>query len=103
MFDTPFDTGVDRPVFLVESYAPGHDAAHFRRRTAGVTSDIEILHAAYVPSDDTAYWLVRADTDQQISQAWQAAGCRFDRVLAAVLIDRPAAAFDHPRDHRSEP
>ena len=95
MVEMPYTPGRRRPAFLVEAYAPGHDAAHFRRRTAGVSNDIEILHAAYVPTDDTAYWLVRADTDEQVNQAWSAAGCAFDRVLAAVLIDRPFDQGSH--------
>ena len=95
MRDTPIATAVSRPVFLVEAYAPGHDAAHFRRRTAGVSRAVEILHAAYVPDDDTAYWLLRADNHQQVAQAWSAAGCAFDRVLSAVLIDRPYDQGSH--------
>lgn len=84
--------------FIVESYVPGGTEADFRRGTAELhrhldragLAQVELVHAAYVPSDQSAYWIVRAGSTRSVVEAWGAAGVAADRVLAVVVLD-PAA------------
>ncbi len=81
--------------FIVEAYAPGGSAAEFERDTAEVTAaigrlggakPIELMQAAYVPADQSAFWIVRADSLGLVADAWAAAGVANQRVLPAVVV-----------------
>lgn len=83
--------------FIVESYAPGGTEADFRRGTAELgrhRDRIELVHAAYVPADQAAYWVVRAASAGTVAEAWAAAGVSVDRVLAAVVVEPAHPAAD---------
>ena len=76
--------------FLVESYVPGGTEADFRRGTAELERHrdrVELVHAAYVPADQSAYWIVHAVSPSTIVEAMAAAGVTPDRVLAAVVVE----------------
>lgn len=83
--------------FIVESYVPGGTEADFRRGTAELDryrDRIELVHAAYVPADQAAYWVVRAVSPRTVEEAWAAAGVAADRVLAAVVVEPAHPAAD---------
>lgn len=87
--------GAMTTAFIVEAYAPGGSADEFERDTADVVAaidrlggatPIELVQAAYVPADQSAFWIVLAESLCLVTDAWQAAGVANQRVLPAVVV-----------------
>ena len=81
-------------VFLVEHYWPGVTQASFAdatervaaavRRLADSGAEIRFMHSTLVPEDEAAFCVLSADSEQQVVDAYGAAGIRFERILPAV-------------------
>jgi len=97
------------PVFLVERYLPptaaGNLAASVSRAAQlctlsagpGPASEVQYLHSAYLPTEDTCFCLFRAATADAVRALNDEAGFALDRITAAVLLYPTSPAPDEPR------
>lgn len=107
---TPRLHGLDSPssVFLVERYLPpaaaGNLAASVSRTArlctlsakSGSASEVQYLHCAYLPAEDTCFCLFRAATADAVCALNDEAGFALDRITAAVLLYPASPAPDTP-------
>jgi hypothetical protein len=101
-------------VFLVERYLPaaaaGNLAASVSRAAQlctlsavrGPASQVQYLHSAYLPTEDTCFCLFRAATAEAVSALNEEAGFALDRITAAVLLYPISPASDEPRKTRTK-
>lgn len=104
-------TSEPHPTFVVERYWPDSSPAEFERvttRLSGtiVRSGIEglmLVHSTYVPTDETAQWVVRAPSAGAVEALFATAGVTFERLLPAIesAVTRPSPTH-HRADRRSE-
>lgn len=93
-------------VFLVEHYWPGVTQASFAEATSRVAgavrqmaesgAEIQFLHSTLVPEDEAAYCVLSADSERDVTAAYEAAAVPFERILAAVESATPGRASPLP-------
>jgi hypothetical protein len=96
-------------VFLVERYLPpaaaGNLAASVSRAAqlctlsaeSGSASEVQYLHCAYLPAEDTCFCLFRAATPDAVRALNDEAGFALDRITAALLLYPDGPAPDETR------
>jgi hypothetical protein len=85
--------------FLVEAYVPAAVAHDTHSGVDGVAdaagelsregTPVRLLHAIFVPEDETGFYLYQARSSEAVREAATRAGLRFERVTEA-LTDRLA-------------
>jgi hypothetical protein len=85
---------VTRETYLVEHYRPGDRAEELVRLTDRVRAGVDDLERAgkpirfirstIVPSDESVLCIVQAVSVELVREAYARAGCRFDRISAAI-------------------
>ncbi|HET9242676.1 MAG TPA: nickel-binding protein [Gaiella sp.] len=80
--------------FLVEHYWPGVTPAEFgdaarrvrasAQRLARDGKRVRYLHSTLVPVDESAFCVLEAESERLVEEAYERAGVRFERLVAAV-------------------
>jgi hypothetical protein len=85
-------------VFLVERYLPAAAAENLASSVAraaqlcalsaesGAASEVQYLHSAYLPAEDTCFCLFRAATAEAVRALNDEASFALDRIAAAVQL-----------------
>jgi Protein of unknown function (DUF4242) len=85
-------------VFLVERYLPAAAAENLASSVAraaqlcalsaesGAASEVQYLHSAYLPAEDTCFCLFRAPTAEAVRALNDEASFALDRIAAAVQL-----------------
>jgi hypothetical protein len=94
-------------VFLVERYLPAAAAENLASSVAravrlcalsansGAASEVQYLHSAYLPAEDTCFCLFRAATAEAVRALNDEASFALDRIAAAVQL-YPVNPVDEP-------
>jgi hypothetical protein len=95
-------------VFLVERYLPAAAAENLASSVAraarlcalsaesGAASEVQYLHSAYLPAEDTCFCLFRAATAEAVRALNDEASFALDRIAAAVQLYPVSPAPDEP-------
>jgi hypothetical protein len=96
-----------RRTFLVEHYWPGVTAEAFRSAAERVRSSAEemaagdstivFLHSTLVPEDEAAFCVFSATSADLVVEAYSRAGVQFERILAALEVERNSASKEATR------
>jgi hypothetical protein len=97
---TPIPRDPEHPssVFLVERYLPSSAAENLPASVARAArlcrlsaedssaSEVQYLHSAYLPAEDTCFCVFRAVTAGTVRALNEEAGFALDRITAAILL-----------------